>query len=912
MLLSSATKSVNGVRDMARKKEIVTQPVEEPTKKVRFQDLDERTQVAALRVVKISEARKKIIPFAELMFPSPVNPDDVRLSRYVAAYHHRVIAERLEMLERGEISRLIINCPPRMGKSELVSRSLMAWAIGRRPESQLMMVTYNQEYAESWGKKFRDWLQHPAYRQIFPGTTLDRHNKSSGSIGTEQGGLAVFAGVQGGVTGKGADCLCAGTMVETTNGKIAIEDIVGSGAQHFVQCVDTDTGKVYTSPVIATHKSNKGGIYELRTVGGKRVLGTADHRVYTRLDGYKRLGDLSPGDELVCIKSSEGEWEKPGPRDMACCSLCSVWESFCKTSCGGCESDTPWTCGLLLLKVLRTETSQFQEHSEVRVWESSQEIRKEWSIDGGEVLRFVPGVTASCSSGCENRVSRVRNVVLPKRIEDTVLFSELRGLGTFKADDRSGELALQGWKELFKTVLGNSTICDGERRLGVCCMWPCGRKHDDCLWSNSRGGSSSPHRREPSEQLCGELGGSLSELPHGEPQIAYDTVSLVAPVCGEKVDVYDIQVEGFHNFFANEILVHNCLIIDDPIKNAEEAGSQTTRDKVWEAFQSDLKTRLMPGGRMCIMHTRWHPDDLIGRLTDPENDYYDEQEAAKWHVIKLPALLTDPNTGEKEAIPLWPEMEVDGRLFGWNRDYFLDIKRQNARTYWALYQQEPTVEDGDYFKREWFKFYTEAEKPKNLKIYAASDHAISSKQGSDYTVIAVVGIDDEDNIYVLDIDQRRMDAEAQVDSMLLAMKRWKPITWFAEKGHITQSIGPFLRKRMLETKTYINVQEMTPVKDKVTRSQSLRGRMSMGKVFFPKSAHWFRDVESEFLKFPNSSHDDIVDALSWVGIGLGQFVGPSVVKPNVLHPKTGTLAWVKWSSDQERKYQERQKSAGGL
>jgi predicted phage terminase large subunit-like protein len=124
-----------------------------------------------------------------------------------------------------------------------------------------------------------------------------------------------------------------------------------------------------------------------------------------------------------------------------------------------------------------------------------------------------------------------------------------------------------------------------------------------------------------------------------------------------------------------------------------------------------------------------------------------------------------------------------------------------------------------------------------LRVYAASDHAVSLKQNADKTCLLMVGVDEEDRIWVLpDLVWRQMTTEQTVEAMIRLMRAHKPMFWWAERGAITRSIGPFLRKRMLETKTYCSIIETQPAADKQTRAQSIQGRMSMHKVKFPERA----------------------------------------------------------------------------
>jgi len=330
------------------------------------------------------------------------------------------------------------------------------------------------------------------------------------------------------------------------------------------------------------------------------------------------------------------------------------------------------------------------------------------------------------------------------------------------------------------------------------------------------------------------------------------------------------------------------IIIDDPIKNSEEARSETVRNALWEWFQNDIKSRFMSDtGSMIVIQTRWHEDDLVGRITDPTNPHYDAEEAEAWDIINIPAIAEENDVlGRQPGEPLWPER------FG--IEYLNAFKRTNPKGFSALYQQRPTPEDGDFFQAHMIQPYKAGAAPERLRIYAASDHAVGTKQEHDKTCLMIVGVDERNMIWILDVWWRRAKTDTVVDAMIALMKKWKPLVWWAESGHISKSIGPFLYKRMAEEKVYVNVQEQVPSKDKVTRAQSIQGRMAMGMVRIPGYEPWYEDARQELLKFPQARHDDFVDALAHIGLGLDRIVRAAPTPtPERTGPKAGTLAWVK-------------------
>jgi predicted phage terminase large subunit-like protein len=291
------------------------------------------------------------------------------------------------------------------------------------------------------------------------------------------------------------------------------------------------------------------------------------------------------------------------------------------------------------------------------------------------------------------------------------------------------------------------------------------------------------------------------------------------------------------------------LVIDDPVKNREDADSEIYREKVWDWYRSTAFTRLMPGGAVVLVMTRWHDDDLAGRLLEHDGD--------QWEVITLKAIEDDK--------PLWPEW--------YNIEALEQIRSTVGPREWsALYQQSPTPDEGDYFKREWIQWYDEAPQYNELAIYGASDYAVTDG-GGDYTVHGVIGVDHEDNIYLLDWWKGQTASDEWVNIAISMMRQWNPRKWAEENGQIIKSIGPFLEQRMREKGVYCVREQYASAVDKATRARAIQARLSMGKVFFPKGKQWAHNLMDEMVRFPAGTHDDQVDVLSLFGRMLGEMIG---------------------------------------
>ncbi|WP_050994883.1 terminase large subunit domain-containing protein [Bradyrhizobium liaoningense] len=231
----------------------------------------------------------------------------------------------------------------------------------------------------------------------------------------------------------------------------------------------------------------------------------------------------------------------------------------------------------------------------------------------------------------------------------------------------------------------------------------------------------------------------------------------------------------------------------------------------------------------------------------------------------------------------------------------------------ALYQQRPSLLDGDLFKRENVRYYTKDERPEELRMYAASDHALGAQQRNDPTLLITVGISKQNDIYIMPkIFWRRAPTDIVGEAMLDMAHDQKPLLWWAGRDHITKSMGPFLRKRMNERETYINLREMPTIGDKVQGAQSIIGRFAMGKVYWPKGEDWVERAINELMGFPNALHDEWADVLGLIGRGLqSQFKPGTPAAKLKKEPAFGTIAWMK-RNDTWAKEKAAEQAAGGF
>ena len=270
------------------------------------------------------------------------------------------------------------------------------------------------------------------------------------------------------------------------------------------------------------------------------------------------------------------------------------------------------------------------------------------------------------------------------------------------------------------------------------------------------------------------------------------------------------------------------LFVDDPVKNRLEAESSTYRERTWEWFTDVALTRLEPGASCVVVQTRWHEDDLAGRLV-----------REGWQYLRLPAL-------DDEGRALWPER--------WSAEKLAEIRRAIGEYSWAsLYQGQPRPRGGALFDGVW----TYRELPQGLRYAVGVDWAYTAKTKADYSAAVVLAADSEGRCYVIEVLRKQVRADIWLRMLGELRARYPLAAWHSIIAGAEQGIVD------LAAREGLSIRASRAVGDKFTRAQATAAAWNAGSILVPEQAAWLDAFLGEVLGFTGAGdeHDDQVDAL---------------------------------------------------
>jgi predicted phage terminase large subunit-like protein len=285
------------------------------------------------------------------------------------------------------------------------------------------------------------------------------------------------------------------------------------------------------------------------------------------------------------------------------------------------------------------------------------------------------------------------------------------------------------------------------------------------------------------------------------------------------------------------------ICIDDPLRNREAASSKTQRDKIYEEYKSSIMTRLTPDGRVILIMTRWHEDDLAGAILANERE--------KWDVVSLPAFAEPGDLlGRSEGEPLWAEQ-------GFDADWLNATKASiGNQAFASLYQQNPVADEGNIIRRPWIKYY-DVLPSKFEETYISLDASFKGGVDNDYCVFTVWGIKEAEK-YLIDFVREKLDFVQTVQVLRQLYARYYPNGVLIEDAANGSGIVSTLQREIS------GIIAVRPEGGKESRLHAVAPQFESGNVFFPseKLRPDIFDCVQEITSMPNSRNDDFADSVS--------------------------------------------------
>ena len=565
--------------------------------------------------------------------------------------------------------RLIITMPPQQGKSSRVAVWTPVWALMRNPDMKVVVASYAESLARRNAYEARRIVAEHGSGAVdemtgaaLPdnlGIGLARDHKRARSWSIEGATGGYYAtGTGGALTGMAADCVHGDTGIITEYGNTTARQAYQRGDQ-WILSFNHEEQRSEWRRVEARRRIPGRPMVAVEAEDGNVLTCTPDHRVYTSR-GYTPAGSLRGGEAILQAVGGDG--------------VPPVRKVLRDSRGGGKEGYSAWDRPLLWGRVLRAIAGGEVPRSVLPGLLPADTEEQEVHVLGG-----VPGDHKGFPAGVEE-LSSVRGGVPCDKLAKNVLREDVRGSGALYTNDGEGEQTHDPF-----------VFSEGRVQPEARGDHETGRAQVRCVRVNRFAGGS-PQERELGGQP-GRQPGDRMHFPSSIPPSRQGTVAGVTP--SGVADAYDFQVEGNRNFFADGVLVHNCVIIDDPLKDQVQADSAREREKVWEWWTSVAQTRLSPTGAVVIIMTRWHNDDLVGRLLEADQKLPVRER--EWEVLNIPAMAEE---GVPDALGREPGVALESAR-GTTAEEFRRIRRAvGERTWAALYQGVPTPPTGGLFGRE--------------------------------------------------------------------------------------------------------------------------------------------------------------------------------------------------------------------
>lgn len=768
---------------------------------------------------------------------------------YEPSRHTDLLCEKLEAVERGDVRQLIVCMPVRHGKTLHVSESFPAWALGRNPRRRIILMSHTEGLIRRANRLARNKLSHPLYPFK---ARIDRTNQSATHWGTTEGGECHAAGIEGNIAGYGADilviddpigsqedadsasyrekswlrytaemrprlqrrgaqiicsCLVGDTLIPTADGVWRPLSSINVG--DFVWSFDGTT--LVPKKVLGKKVSGEDETFTVRTAG-LSVTGNARHPFLVQdPDGimrWKKLGDLCPGDLTVTLRALpdvEAKAVIPDTDQPITADL--MWFLGFMYGDGWVTSWKRRNLDKVRDKVYTSRSwavcAAVGVHEDIntRVQQSFKDILGRYpkiTKFGYYRLDSNPAGRLMGSFGFSGNAHTKRVPLWVFSCSASMKQEFIRGLmdadGYYPSPTRASRL----------TSVNKPLLNDARLLAQSCSLRP-----DSIRSRVSR--VQAPHSHSVEDHIAYSINIQLNQdkstfkyvtLP--SDNIRLERVLGITPA--GRQTVYDLAVDGPQNFIADGFVVHN---------------------------------------------TRWHEDDLVGRLLA-------SPDGKNWEVLILPAICEDPRIdplGRAEGEALWPEWFPAEDLPS------VALNQIGIREWNAIYQQRPTHTEGNMFKREWWQYYDlEVARHSGLKpSFTTVDSAFKEGVENDYSVAQTWGTMNG-RAYLMDQWREKVAYPVLADTMRQIFDKWR-VPLIIEDKASGQSLLQSLAQPLGAMPAIPVIKHVIPGnKSKVSRAEPTTRWVAGKVVYLPAGAPWVHDYVEELAAFDHGVHDDCVDA----------------------------------------------------
>jgi len=465
---------------------------------------------------------------------------------------------------------------------------------------------------------------------------------------------------------------------------------------------------------------------------------------------------------------------------------------------------------------------------------------------------------------------------------DNLLQSVLCGCGSFGSHEGCAQFQFFQTRPVFQPVPGYASDCFGAGRVRLSGVWFGGRE-GAARKSKEINFARASHRREQQEQRAGKFDNAVRIVSSPASSWQNDVICSIERYSGPKNKVYDIQVEECHNFFANGVLAHNCIIVDDP-NSASEAFSEATIESTIEWWDGTMSTRLndQKTGAMIVIQQRLAENDLTGHIL--------EKESAGWTHLCLPMRYEadrafknsigweDPR--EKEGDLLWPDRFGDEEVTRLERALGPFMAAGQL-------QQRPEPAGGGIIKRDWWKLWPDSTFPPMDYIVASLDTAYTSKTSNDPSAMTIWGIFTTDasavahrtigadgrpqyidraynesapKVMMMHAWTERLEFHDLVEKVAKTCKALKVDKLLIENKASGISVAQEMRRLYGNEGFAVQLSDPKSL-DKMARLYSVQHLFSEGMIYAPDKK-WTEEVITQVGQFPKGRHDDLVDTVS--------------------------------------------------